>query len=64
MLRKTHDRVLSTNFMKVSQDFIEKHGGQVVSGTLTTIYTDRQQSAGIAQYQTQDGQTKFIPFLD
>jgi len=59
---KTHDRVLSANFMKLSQDFIRKHGGQVLDGTLTTIYTDEQQSSAIAQYQTQDGQTKFIQF--
>lgn len=59
---KVHDRVLSTNFKKLSYNYIKKHGGKVINGTLTTVYTDDQNTGGIAEYQTPDGQKTFLPF--
>ncbi|HVT61871.1 MAG TPA: FAD-dependent oxidoreductase [Legionellaceae bacterium] len=59
---KTHDRVLSPNCMTVLKNYIKQHGGKVINGTLTTVYTDHQTPGGVAEYQTPEGQTVFIPF--
>ena len=59
---KTHDKVLTPNFMKLLSKYIKKNGGQTVDGTLTTIYVDREQKGGIVEYQTRDGQKQVVPF--
>lgn len=59
---KVHDRVISPNFMKILSGYIRQQGGQVVNGVLTTIYTDNQQTGGIAEYQSSDGQKQLVPF--
>ena len=59
---KTHDRVLSPNFMSILTNYISDHGGHVLNGTLTTIYTDGKTPGGIAEYQTPDGQKNYILF--
>ncbi|CAF0875602.1 unnamed protein product [Rotaria sordida] len=59
---KQHDRVIFSNFMKILKDSIQNQGGKFIDGTLTTIYVDDQQSGGIAEYNTPDGQKHHLPF--
>ncbi|CAF3759956.1 unnamed protein product [Rotaria sp. Silwood1] len=59
---KQHDRVIFSNFMKMLSDFIQNQGGKFINGTLTTIYVDDQQSGGVAEYDTPDGQKHHLPF--
>lgn len=59
---KTHDRVLSPNYMAILTGYIKKQGGKVIDGTLTTIYIDHEKPGGIAEYQTRDGRTTLVPF--
>ncbi|CAF3626750.1 unnamed protein product [Rotaria socialis] len=59
---KLHDRVLFSNFTKILNNSIRNQGGQVIDGTLTTIYVDDQQTGGIAEYKTADGQINHLPF--
>lgn len=59
---KTHDRVLSPNFMQILTGRIQKLGGTVINGTLINIYTDDNTSGGIAEYRQSNGETTFIPF--
>lgn len=59
---KTHDRVLSPNYMSILTTYIKKQGGKVINGTLTTVYIDHKTPGGIAEYQTTDGQKVLIPF--
>ncbi|CAF3384629.1 unnamed protein product [Rotaria sp. Silwood1] len=59
---KQHDRVLFADFMKILNDFIRNQGGKVIDGTLTMIYVDDQQSGGIAEYSTPDGQKHYFAF--
>jgi hypothetical protein len=59
---KLHDRVISPNFMKLLNNYIQQHGGKVINGTLTTIYVDNQETGGIAEYQIEGGQKHLLPF--
>jgi hypothetical protein len=59
---KKHDRVLSPQFMEILTQYIQKNGGKVIKATLTTVYADNEQTGGIAEYRTTDGQKNFIPF--
>ncbi|CAF2410026.1 unnamed protein product [Rotaria sp. Silwood2] len=59
---KEHDRVLFANFMKILNDSIRNQGGNIIDGTLITIYVDDQQSGGIAEYGTPDGQKHYLAF--
>lgn len=59
---KTHDRVLSPNYMSILTTYIKKQGGKIINGTLTTVYIDHKTPGGIAEYQTGDGQKVLIPF--
>ncbi|CAF3166031.1 unnamed protein product [Rotaria sp. Silwood2] len=59
---KQHDRVMFSNFMKILINYIRNQGGKFIDGTLTTIYVDDQQSGGIAEYDTPDGQKHYLPF--
>ncbi len=59
---KTHDRILSPNFMKLSKAYIERNSGTVINGTLVSIYVDGQNNSGIAEYYLADGQKKFLTF--
>ncbi|CAF1575291.1 unnamed protein product, partial [Didymodactylos carnosus] len=59
---KLHDRVLSSNFMRILSEYIHKQGGKVIDGTLTSVYADNQKVGGIAEYQTPDGQKNLLPF--
>jgi hypothetical protein len=59
---KPHDRVLSPKFMELLSDHIQKQGGKVINGTLTTVYADDQNAGGVAEYRTMSGQRNFIPY--
>lgn len=59
---KIHDKVLAPNFMKILSKYIKKNGGQVIDGTLTTVYVDHEQKGGIVEYQTRNGEKQFLPF--
>ncbi len=59
---KTHDRVLSPNFMSLLTTYLKKQGGQVLNGTLTTLYLDQHVPGGIAEYQTPQGRRVLLPF--
>ena len=59
---KLHDRVISPSFMKLLNGYIKQQGGTVVNGVLSTIYVDKQQPGGIAEYQSADGQKHLVPF--
>ncbi len=61
---KTHDRILSPNYVEVLAERIEKLGGEVIDGTLTTIYVDGPQQAGFAKFKTPHGEERILPFSD
>ncbi len=68
---KTHDRVLSPESKKMMADYIKKTGGEVIDGTVKTIYADKASNnntihaemAGhtqaIVHYQTRDGKDHY-----
>ncbi|MBP6104235.1 MAG: hypothetical protein KBD23_02405 [Gammaproteobacteria bacterium] len=59
---KTHDRVLSPHYKSLLSDHIQQQGGTIIDGILKTVYTDDQQSGGIAHYQTPDGKAHYLAF--
>jgi hypothetical protein len=65
---KPHDRLLTPNFMRLLADRVSNQlGGRAISGTVTTIYTDRPEDGGFVEYQTNNdaGQTPttaHVPF--
>ncbi len=61
---KTHDRVLNPNFMQLLAQRVNDLGGQTLSGTLTTIYTDGPEQPGYAQFTDPEGTKKIVPFSD
>jgi hypothetical protein len=61
---KTHDRVLSPNFMKLLSDKIKQEGGQVIDGTLTAIYADPQHAGGVAEYTNATREKHYLPYAN
>ncbi len=59
---KTHDAVLSPDFMELLANRIETLGGKVINGTLQTIYTCCPNEGGVVEYQTFDGKKHYVPF--
>lgn len=59
---KPHDKVLSPAYKQILGDYIKREGGAVINGTLITVYTDEQNSGGIAKYRTPNGQEHYLPF--
>lgn len=59
---KPHDKVLSPAYKQILSDYIKQEGGTVIDGTLMTVYTDAQNSGGIAKYRTPNGQEHYLPF--
>lgn len=56
------DKVLSPAYKQILSDYIKHEGGTVINGTLITVYTDDQNSGGIAKYRTPNGQEHYLPF--
>jgi len=61
---KHHDAVLSPHYNELMQEHIAKLGGNLINGTLTTVYTDGKNPGGIALYKTPDGKEHYQRFED
>jgi hypothetical protein len=59
---KSHDRILSPNFMQLCKNFLTQKKSQVINATLVNIYIDQKQSGGIAEYTLPNHDTVFLPF--
>lgn len=58
---KPQDKVLSSNFAQLLADRVDRLGGKVIKGTLTTIYVDNPQDGGVVLYN-EDGKDRYLPF--
>lgn len=63
---KTHDRILSPNFMSIlSNRIVSQKKGSVVNGAVLTVYTDNPNEGGIVEYTNNgldSGASSFIGF--
>lgn len=61
---KTHDMILSPNWMELIAHRIQTLGGKVIDGTLKTIYVDNLDEGGFVKYITPDGEKNYLPFSE
>jgi hypothetical protein len=59
---KTHDQVLSPDFMSKTIEYIAKNGGTTINGVLIAVYVDREQKNGVIEYNAANGQRRFLSF--